>query len=135
MHVVVTEEVQSSNDSLDQKLCNAKAYTVPDNVVSQPTMTDAVCRSRHGIFLLCLFHYESSATRQHPRAVMSRHFFMFQHVRLTLESLLAEVLVLKHSAEVREVHQCVVPSHHVGKVFPEFRVKQLRRHNEQNLPK
>lgn len=45
--------------------------------------------------------------------------------KLTLESLLAELLVLKDSAEVREVHQGVVPSHHVGKIFPELWVKHL----------
>lgn len=66
---------------------------------------------------------------------MSRHLLVVSnHAKLTLESLLAELLLLKHSAEVREVHQSVVPSHHVGEVFPELWVKQLRRHNQQKSP-
>lgn len=50
---------------------------------------------------------------------------VFIYFILTLESLLAEVCVLKHSAEVGEVHQSVVPSHHVGEAFPELWVKHL----------
>lgn len=60
--------------------------------------------------------------------------FVSDHAKLTLESLLAELLLLKDSAEVREVHQGVIPSHHVGEVFPELWVKQLRKHDKQNSP-